>query len=56
MDYDRVIMTLFRQLDDEQKEIFIATVRKVAERDRAKMGEPKASSNAAGCPQTEAAR
>ena len=42
MDYDQVIMTLFRQLDDEQKEIFIATVRKAWEKDRAKMGEPKA--------------
>ena len=56
MDYDQVIMTLFRQLDDEQKEIFIATVRKAWEKDRAKMGEPKAPSNAAGLPQTEAAR
>lgn len=56
MDYDRVIMTLFRQLDDEQKEIFIATVRKVAEKDLAKMGGNKAPSNAAGRPQAEAAR
>lgn len=56
MDYDQVIMTLFRQLDDEQKEIFIATVRKAWEKDRAKMGKPKATSNAAGLPQTEAAR
>lgn len=56
MDYDRVIMTLFRQLDDEQKEIFIAAVRKAQERDQAKMDRKKAPSNAAGCPQTEAAR
>ena len=56
MDYDQVIMTLFRQLDDEQKEIFISTVRKAWEKDRAKMGKPKAPSNAAGLPQTEAAR
>ena len=50
MDYDQVIMTLCRQLDDEQKEIFIATVRKAWEKDRAKMGEPKAPSNAADFP------
>lgn len=56
MDYDRVIMTLFRQLDDEQKEIFIAAVRKAWEKDRAKMGEPKAPSNVAGHTQAEAAQ
>lgn len=56
MDYDRVIMTLFHTLDDEQKQIFIKAARKAAERDRAKMGKPKAPSNAAGCPQTEATR
>mgnify|MGYP004554005287 CR=1 FL=1 len=41
---------------EKKKENFIATVRKAWEKDRAKMGEPKAPSNAAGLPQTEAAR
>ena len=52
MDYDHVIMTLFHTLDDEQKEIFIEAVRKAWEKDRAKMGKPKAPSNAAGRTQT----
>ena len=56
MDYDQVIMTLFRQLDDEQKEIFIATVRKAWVKVRAMIGEPKAPSTAPLVPQTEASR
>ena len=52
MDYDQVIMTLFHTLDDEQKEIFIKAVRKAWEKDRAKMGKPKAPTSAAGRTQT----
>ena len=33
MDYDQVIMRLFHQLDEDQKEIFISALKKAAAKD-----------------------